>query len=331
MPRRGASASAALYAPAVRLMRNVINSVARILRRSPLADPGSPCVVTSSQRGHELRSVLLQAAEAAATYLDTPVWEPSPGSEGTAEVANQESGPAGPWGEIPVRTAHALTHALMDTVLTHVRALALLYVDSPPAMAPTTVARSVMEAGATAWWIMEPGIGPRCRVARVTSERLRSAREAAKAISQLPESVDPADYSETEQQVRDYATALGLAAMQGDPRIDGQVRPNSTDLISSLFETDTALNRNQARMVYPVYSGVAHALLYGVMQFLRPTVINGEARLIWNTDPHIIDAVVSYTLAVVIAAMDRVLAVMGWDAASWNTWKSTLPQYFAAP
>jgi len=297
------------------------------LRRTPRLRS----VGTGSQRVHELRSVLLQAAEAAATYLDAPVWESSPGSDGTAEVANQESGPAGPWGEIPVRTAHALTHALMDTVLTHVRALALLYVDSPPAMAPTTVARSVMESGATAWWIMEPGIGPRCRVARVTSERLRSAREAAKAISHLQGPVNPADYSETEQQVRDYATALGLAVTQGDPRIDGQVRPNSTDLISSLFETDTALNRNQARMVYPVYSGVAHALLYGIMQFLRPTVIDGEVRLMWNTDPHIIDAVVSYTLAVVVAAMDRVLAVMGWDAVTWNTWKSTLPQHFAAP
>jgi hypothetical protein len=37
----------------------------------------------------------------------------------------------------------------LDTVLTHVRALALLYVDEPPAMATATVARSVMEAAGT--------------------------------------------------------------------------------------------------------------------------------------------------------------------------------------
>lgn len=50
----------------------------------------------------------------------------------------------------------------------------------------------------------------------------------------------------------------------------------------------------------------------------------------WITDPHITDAVTSYTLAVVIAAMDRVLGVMGWDAMTWDTWKSTLAQHFAA-
>jgi hypothetical protein len=269
-----------------------------------------------------------QAAETAAKYLDAPVWEPSSGSEGAAEVANTEVGPAGPWGESPVRTAHALTHALMDAGLAHLRALALLYVDSPPEMAPTTIARSVMETAATAWWIMEPGIGARSRVARVTSERLRSALEAAKAIGSLPPTVNPADYSETEQHVRQYATDLGLTTTAGDVRIDGQVRRNSTDLISWLFETETELNQSQARLVYPVYSGVAHGLLYGIMQFLRPVDINGEIRLVWQTDPHITDAVVSYTLVVVIAAMDRVLAVMGWDATEWDTWKSTLAEHF---
>jgi hypothetical protein len=286
-------------------------------------------VATTRERAQELSSVLIQAAEAAASYLDAPVWEPSSGSEASVEVANAESGPCDPWGEDPVRTAHVLTHALMDTVLTHIRALSLLYADVPPPMAPATVARSVMESGATAWWLMEPGIGPRRRVARVTSERLRSAREAGKAIVHLEGSIDPSDYSETEAQVRSYAFGLGLTAAVDDPRIDGQVRPNSTDLIALLFETESALNQRQARLVYPVCSGVAHGLLYGIMQFLRPTEIAGQKRLTWQTDPQIADAVVSYSLAVIIAALDRVIALMGWDAAIWEKWKSTLSEHFA--
>lgn len=282
------------------------------------------------QRINELRSLLEQAAGTAATYLDAPVWEPASGSGGATEVANAQVGPSGPWGESPVRTAYVLTHALMDAALAHLRGLALLYVDSPPPMAPTTIARSVMESAATAWWIMQPGIGVKLRVARATSERLRSAREAAKAIGNIPPTVNPADYSETEAHVRQYALDLGLTAVPGDPRIDGQVRPSSTDLISSLFETETELNRNESLLVYSVYSGVAHGLLYGIMQFLRPVEINGEIRLVWQTDPHITDAVVSYTLAVVIAAMNGVLAVMGWDATDWEKWKSTLAEHFAA-
>lgn len=286
--------------------------------------------MASYERVRELRSVLLGAADAATPYLNSPAWEPSAGSEGSTEVANTETGPAGLWGENPVRTAHTLTHALMDTVLTHVRALALLYVDEPPAMTTATIARSVMETGATAWWIMEPGIGARCRVARVTSERLRSSYEAAKAITHLAGPINPGDYSQTEAQVRDYASALGLQAAVGDPRIDGQVRPSSTDLISRLYETESALDRSQSRVVYPVYSGVAHGLLYGIMQFLRPVEVDGRVILRWQTDPQVVDAVVSYTLAVMVAAMDRILAVMGWEPAEWDAWKSTLYDHFSA-
>jgi hypothetical protein len=187
-----------------------------------------------------------------------------------------------------------------------------------------------MEAAATAWWIMQPGIGARCRVARVTSERLRSSREAAKAITHLAGTINPGDYSETEDKVRNYTVDLGLQAAAGDPRIDGQVRPNSTDLIACLYETESALDQSQSRLVYPVYSGVAHGLLYGIMQFLRPAEVDGRVILRWQTDPQITDAVVSYTLTVMIAAMDRIFAVMGWDVAKWDTWKSTLYDHFSA-
>lgn len=285
-------------------------------------------MATDAGRVAELRVVLEEAVEVATKYLDAPVWQPVPRSEGAGDLANGETGTGGPWGDGPVRTAHALTHALLDAAVAHIRALALLYVGSPPPMAPTTVARSVFETAGTAWWLMEPGIGARSRVARVTSERLRSAREAAKAISLLQGSVTPSDYSETETQVIMYATGLGLTATAGDPRIDGQVRPNSTDLITTLFTTDSALSRPQAQLVYPVYSGVAHGLLYGIQQFLRPEQVQGEVRLVWKTDPQINDAVVSYTLTTIIAAIERILAVMAWDRRTWDAWTSRLSAHF---
>ena len=222
-------------------------------------------MASDADRVVELRSLLHGAAVAAAGYLDADVWEPAAGSEGAAEVANGEVGAGDPWGEIPVRTAHAFTHALLDAALGHVSGLTLHYASKPAPMAPTTVARSVFETAGIAWWLMEPGIEARSRVARVTSERLRSAREAAKAIRHLPASVNPLDYSESEADVIAYAAHLGLTAAAGDKRIDGQERPNSTDLITSLFVTDSALDRDQAQTVYPVYSGVAHGLLYGIM------------------------------------------------------------------
>ncbi len=288
-------------------------------------------MAAETDRVTELGALLEEAIEIAKKYLDAPAWQPAAGSEGAGELANGETGTRGPWGEVPVRTAHALTHALLDAAVAHVRALALLYVGTPPPMAPTTVARSVFETASTAWWLMEPGIGARSRVARVTSERLRSAREAAKAISLLKGPIKQSDYSETEADVIAYAIGLGLQAAAGDPRIDAQVRPNSTDLVTALFVIDSALSRSQAQLVYPVYSGVAHGLLYGIQQFLRPEQIQGEVRLVWKTDPHINDAVVSYTLAAFIAAMERLLVVMAWDRTAWDTWTSTLSAHFTSP
>ena len=67
--------------------------------------------------------------------------------------------------------------------------------------------------------------------------------------------LNPFDYSETQAQVIAYAM-ISDSGSGSDPRIDGDVRPNSTDLITTLFAIDSALSRSQAQIVYPVYSGV---------------------------------------------------------------------------
>ena len=183
----------------------------------------------------------------------------------------------GPWGDVPVRTAHALSHALLDAAVAHVRALALLYVEHSTTDGAINGGSLDFETAATAWWLMEPGIGARSRVARVTSERLKETQKPPRRSAALEGPVNPSDYSETQAQVIVYATDLGLSAAAGDPRIEGEVRPNSTDLITTLFATDSALSRSQAQLVYPVYSGVAHGLLYGIEQFLRPERLRGSS------------------------------------------------------
>ena len=59
--------------------------------------------------------------------------------------------------------------------------------------------------------------------------------------------------------------------------------------------------------------------------------LRGKSASAWKTDPYINDAVVSYTLAAFIAAMERLLTVMGWDRTAWDAWTSTLSAHFASP
>ena len=56
-----------------------------------------------------------------------------------------------------------------------------------------------------------------------------------------------------------------------------------------------------------------------------PEKIEGEGRLAWKTDPYMNDAVVSYTLAAFIAAMERLLTVMGRDRTAWDAWTFACP------
>ena len=44
-----------------------------------------------------------------------------------------------------------------------------------------------------------------------------------------------------------------------------------------LFEAEPELDRSQDASGIPVYSGVSHGLLYGIMQFLRSVEIDGHS------------------------------------------------------
>jgi len=114
----------------------------------------------------DLRHFLLSACHDVDRLLPPPKWDPAWGSDAARECANTEHGPAGPWGEDPVRTMYAAGALYLDTIMRCLRALG-------DALSPATTpyvleaqARAAMEAGAVLWWLLEPGLGARRRVIR---------------------------------------------------------------------------------------------------------------------------------------------------------------------
>jgi hypothetical protein len=80
----------------------------------------------------------------------------------------------------------------MTAVLDNLASLRRLLGDEMPAIGPTVVTRSAIEIGSTAWWLMEPGIGIRKRVARELILSLTGARRAKLVAEKFHNSPDRA-------------------------------------------------------------------------------------------------------------------------------------------
>jgi len=127
----------------------------------------------------ENRSALQATLDFGRRRLGSPKWEPAAQSEAATEIANTETRDTGaPWGEDPSRTAYAAANIMMTAVLDDLASLFRLLDTQMPVLGATVVARSAIEIGSTAWWLMEPGIGVRRRVCRELVLSLTSARRA---------------------------------------------------------------------------------------------------------------------------------------------------------
>ena len=138
----------------------------------------------------QLRAALDAALAATTDFgirkLRNPRWQPAPDSEASAELASRQIRQDGlPWSEDVLRTPYALASLLMTGVLDNLGSIRQLIGDPMPAIGPTVIARSAMEIGATAWWLMQPGIGARRRTCRQLALSLVSARRAAQVAQEL--------------------------------------------------------------------------------------------------------------------------------------------------
>ena len=115
-----------------------------------------------------------------------------------------------PWGRAPIEVVWKAGELLYVAVLEYVRATAALLVPPFRTWAPTTVARSAVEASAQALWLLDPKIPGRIRVGRYSTMRLYAARQ----LEYTHGKVSPGDplhiYGTPPANVAAEAGALGL-------------------------------------------------------------------------------------------------------------------------
>ncbi|MDJ0340184.1 hypothetical protein QMK19_05650 [Streptomyces sp. H10-C2] len=278
-------------------------------------------------QNREALEVTLKFGERA---LREPAWTPGAASEAAAELANNEVGQNGPWGERPARTAYAAANLMMTAVLDDLGTLRQLLGNPMPVIGPTVVARSAVEIASTVWWLMEPGIGVRRRVCRELVLSLGSARRAKQVAQDMEASQAVADALQQESRVLQRIADLNVGQPASGNRIviEGEQAESATAGTAKMLKAALRANAS-AESVYRVYSAVTHGEVYGLMNFMAPGVSsNGEAMLHWHLDPDVLDSTIQVGVVAFREAYRRIHQVMGWGKLGRDLWEIKLGKIF---
>lgn len=223
-----------------------------------MTDPGADWLLA------QLRDVLDLTGRAALRRLDPAFWQPRPGSVFAAELANTEVDVHGvPWGPQEPTMAFEMAQLSLVAVedfLTGIRKL----LEPPfppyvPKFGAAALCRSVLETAANAFWMTDPQLTVRQRVARtylvLWDEHKTAVRNATKAgISEA--ATAQADLDALLTRIDD----LGLGHVKQS--VGGQTLSSKTDKVTALLAGEV---RAAHDVVYSLYSAVAHGDMTGIM------------------------------------------------------------------
>lgn len=206
---------------------------------------------------------LLEQARTTTTLVMGRIgWQPVAGSRLAFELANNEHGPAGPWGRAPVERAWFLAQfwLILGTVeLANAAAVLTIEMDRLPQ--PWANARAAIEKFAGVCWLLEPALDTRARAARSAVAEAADRRQARNAAA-YAEGAEPGSHRSPESEAYDtYITGLGgvfeqIETTKGTLKIEGEAWPGYTDLVDGFVRR--FLRGGSGREAYSVLSARTH-------------------------------------------------------------------------
>ncbi len=154
-----------------------------------------------------LQNLVTRALVATASIIDhTPWCAPPTGSDAAGDLAGSQ------WGEAPVRNALDIAWMAIGAAASEILAFSAVLPGARTCYASEVLARAVLESASLALWLLEPGIGPRTRVARSIAYRLNGAMHMESALDHLTlrEGEQRSDYGELREDVVEDASGLEL-------------------------------------------------------------------------------------------------------------------------
>src|SRR5215218_6387160 len=169
----------------------------------------------------------------------------------------------GPWSPNPVAFATMRAEGHLLAAEDHLRGLRAVLADGSAVQAALSMSRAVLEAAARAWWLLDPGIDARARVARGMTERLAELSQRIRSGGQL-------EGPSIKTAVREQATILAGARQHGFPVVAkgvatavGERSPASSELVRRMFCGPDRPGGQLGRLVYAEMSSAVHGQLEG--------------------------------------------------------------------
>ncbi|RZU46686.1 hypothetical protein EV385_6763 [Krasilnikovia cinnamomea] len=229
-----------------------------------------------------LQETLELTGRAVRRDLEPGFWVPRPSSPFDADLANTELGAQGvAWGATEPTYAFEMAQLGMiavDDLIAGIRKL----LDSPlPIFGQTVLARAAFENAATAFWLTDPQITVRQRVARAYLVIVDESSTALKITNEVGTSQQKAAAQTHLDTVRTHVTDLGLSLTGSGKNlaIDGEKSPSKTARVQALFAGSVP---NLYKVIYSLYSGVTHGEMTGLLSRLH-TPASGPT--VWTLTP----------------------------------------------
>jgi hypothetical protein len=184
--------------------------------------------------------------------------------------------------------------------------------------AADVLCRGVLETASLAWWLLDPTIEAKKRLARSLVYRLHTADQTAKAVNalELDPKEDRSGYGESVADVQQEIRDLGWAFDNSGPRVsfgadkdDAQRWLTYTERVAALIERIWP----QRKLPYAALSAVAHAELLGLQRNLAPSrhgvpsrrPVGGPETVLWLwQDSYLV-------LGALVFAADRAASFLG--------------------
>lgn len=232
---------------------------------------GTPSASSMLDELRDMLATTITMAQATCTHSawDTVGAHSPAGKELAAEEARRPPPQAGSW---PWRLAPMIASWALQVAVEEARGFAAALGPDATSYAADVLCRGILETCSLAWWLLDPGIGARARLARSLVYRLHSAGETGKAIEALelgPEE-DRAGYGELPEEVRQDIADVGLTwerKTHNGRRVlvcGDEPWPSYTERAASL----AAEIWPQRKLPYSLLSAVAHGEMLGLRRNL---------------------------------------------------------------
>lgn len=268
-----------------------------------------------------MSAVMWGAHEFARDFKNRHSDEPEPGSPAYQEMHNNtESGPGGPWKPDDVYPAYSMALGILIPAADQLLCSEChLYRDPMALYGYQVVGRALAESSAKAWWMMQPGIPLRIRMARLYNERWENCEEIRKAAVLVGE--DATATTTRTLKLRAEGALLGLDEQFEKKKDGSQGRfigyvegrsPGSTKLVDRYFK---ALDSPHGEVWYRTMSAICHGTAYGLLLSFNDTHMGspGLVTLSPNLTPQALTHVAVMCVEMYLGAMQVLATAFGWE------------------